>query len=128
MKKKGQKSRLLFLLAVASLLTCGAIVTIGFWRNNPKNNQPKESTSPSVLGETAADITSKTATDVNNLVQNSIQNTKETLSQKATETQKTILQTLEKEISTLTQSQVEALKLQICRDWGVITVSPTVNP
>lgn len=128
MKKRGQKSRLIFLLAIISLLTCGTIVTIGYLRNNPKNNPPKESTSPSVLGETTADIASKTVTDVNNLVQDSIQNTKETLSQKTSEAQKTIIQTIEKEISNLTQSQVEALKIQICRDWGVITVSPTVKP
>ena len=63
-----------------------------------------------------------------NSVQNTIQTTKDTVSEKVTEVKSEIIKTVEKEISDLTQSQVKTLQWQICKDWGVITVSPTPKP
>ena len=82
-----------------------------------------------ILGEEISSKISPTqAIDLNRFASDTLQNVKETAGQKVTEVQKTVLTTVEKEISTLAQSQVDALKLQICRDWGIVPISPTKTP
>lgn len=126
-KMKGQKSILLFILAIVSLLGIGGILLTGILKSKPK--EVKNTNDQKVLGEEiSSKLTPTSAIDVNKFVQDTFQNTKEVAGQKMVEVQKTILNTVEKEVSSLAQSQVDALKHQICRDWGVIKSSPSPSP
>lgn len=116
---KGQKSILLFLLALFSLVGIAAVVVTSFLKNKPQ--EIKTTQSQEVLGEAAEqEATPTPPLDVNKFVQQTMQSTQEVAQEKAKEVQKVIVSTIEKEVSNLTQSQVTALKEQICRDWGVI--------
>ncbi len=124
---KGQKSAFVYILAIASLIGIGGVLAIGFLKNKPQTDS--KTGEQQVLGEEVAkDINSTPFIDVNKFVQSTFQSSKDTAQQKVNEVQKTIVNTVEKEISNFTQSQVESLKLQICRDWGVISISPTTTP
>lgn len=105
-----QQASLLLLLSIVSLLGVGTILVTGLLKNKPKSITTQNNNT-SVLGEKTADI--------NRIVSDTIQGTKDTVSQKTTEVQKTIVNNIEKEVSNLAQSQIETLKLQICRDWGL---------
>lgn len=125
---KQQKSVLLAGLAIILLLAIGVIFIMSILKNRSKN-EDKNKKDSTVLGETTtSEITPTPFVDVNQLLQSTYQTTKDTVSQKVVEVQKTIISDIEKEITNLTQSQVETLKLQICRDWGVVTIVPTKNP
>lgn len=124
---KGQKSTLLFILAIVSLLGIGGILLTGILKSKPK--EVKKTNGQKVLGEEiSSKLTPASTIDVNKFVQDTFQNTKEVAGQKMIEVQKTIVNTVEKEVASLAQSQVDTLKQQICRDWGVISISPTKNP
>jgi hypothetical protein len=125
---KQQKSALLAGLAIIVLLAIGAILVMSILKNRSKN-EDKNKKDSTVLGETTTiEATPTPFVDVNQLLQSTYQTTKDTVSQKVVEVQKTITADIEKEITNLTQSQVETLKLQICRDWGVVTIVPTKSP
>lgn len=125
---KRQKSILLFFLAVVSLIAIGAILASGIIKNK-KDNSLKITENPGVLGESTVNGMTSPAEIINNFIEKTIQNTKEKIqenvSQKVTQTKDTVLTNLEKEFSSLTKSQIESMKLQICRDWGVITATPS---
>lgn len=118
---KRQKSGLLLLLVIISLLAIGGILFTGILKNKPKNDIKKDN-NPTVLGENIISETTKlpSSVDVDRLVSDVIQSTKDTVSQKTAEIQKSVITNIEKEITNLTQSQIDTLKLQICRDWGVV--------
>lgn len=124
---KGQKSTLLFIVAVLSLLSIGGIILTGILKSKPQEVAREEK--KDVLGEEISSQLSPTsAVDLNRFVSDTFQNTKDAAGQKVSEVQKTIVNTVEKEVSSLAQSQVDALKLQICKDWGVISPAPSNNP
>ena len=124
---KGQKSILIFILAIVSLLGIGVVLATGFFKNKPQ--QPKTTEEQKVLGELSEkNATPTPALDINKFVAESFQSTKEAAGQKVIEVQKTIVNTVEKEVSSLAQSQVVNLKQQICRDWGIVSSSPTKTP
>lgn len=115
------------ILAVISLIGIGGVYLNGLFKNNPKVSKKPEN--PNVLGENIdAQATPTSFLDINKFFQDTVKNTQDTASAKASEIQKSIVTTLEKEITALTQAQVDNLKLQICRDWGVISVTPTSKP
>ena len=60
--------------------------------------------------------------------QDTLNNTKETVSGKASEIEKEVIKVIEKEISSLSTSQIDALKVHICEDLGVITPEPSQKP
>lgn len=124
MKKKTRN--ILLGLVILSLLFIGGVVTTSFLKPKPQET-PKSSEENNVLGQTTQLVTSAPSVmdNVNNLIQSSLQNTKEVLNQKVVEAEKTIINTINKEISTMTQTQVDNLKWQICKDLGVISASPT---
>lgn len=125
---KGQKSILLFILAIVSLIAIGGVFTTGILKRKPKP-EIKKGESPSVLGEIVEpSITPTPALKVDQLVKSTFNEAKEEALQKAGEVQKVVVNTLEKEVGSLAQSQVEALKFQICRDWGVVKTSPSPSP
>lgn len=123
MKKKSRN--ILLGLVILSLLFIGGVVTTSFLKSKPQEKTPPDGNN--VLGQTTQLITTAPTVldNVNNLIQASLQNTKEIVSQKVVEAEKTILNTINKEISTMTQTQVDNLKWQICRDLGVVSTSPT---
>lgn len=123
---KSKQSAILFLIAVLSLTGIAAVVGMGIFKNKPKPIQKTEDAS--VLGEAQSKISPTSSLDFNRIVSDTYQNTKEAAKEKVQEVQKTVMSTVENEITTLTKSQVDAMKLQICRDWGVISISPTKSP
>ena len=129
MKKK--KSVLLFTLAIVSLIAIGGILASGIIKNRQNKNTEKIA-DPVVLGESITNNTSSPAQMINNLIEQTLQNAKEQIqgdiTQKVTETKEVILTSVEKELSKLTTSQIETIKLQICRDWGIVGISPTQTP
>ena len=117
----------LSILAVISLLIIGFVMFKGILTRKPKNLAG--SLGLNILGEfTKGENAPTVPPAVNTFFQNALQNTKDTLSQKAVEIEKTVVATIEKEVAQMTKSQVEAVKLQICRDWGVIGTTPTKTP
>ncbi len=108
-------------LVIISLLTIGAVISSGFLKNRkPTQNQTGDK-SLNVLGEVAqSQIIPSLSSNMNKLVENTLQNTKELISEKTVEVKTNIMQTLEKEVNNFTQSQVESIKMQICREWGVV--------
>ncbi|MCL4338464.1 hypothetical protein M1271_02145 [Patescibacteria group bacterium] len=122
-----QKGKILLFLVMLSLLAIGAVMLTGFLKKNPSTNQKNLS---NVLGENTSELTpTPIFNNINNILQSNAQNAKDALSQtvtqKVTEIQKSITNTIEQEVTRLTQSQMDALKTQICRDWGVISPIPT---
>jgi hypothetical protein len=122
--KKGAP-KILLALTIISLIVLGGVFINGFIVKNRKINIQ------SVLGEQSKNIKS-IATDLTSpidlTIQNTIDDAKQTVSQKAIEVEKTIITTLEKEVADFSKSQVDNLKLQICKDWGVITATYAASP
>jgi len=105
-------------IALICLITLGAVLGGAILKNRAKEPiKPKSGLM--VLGDKSA---------IDNFVKDTLEDTRENLSVKAVEVQKNIVAILEREVSELTQSQIEAVKVQICRDWGVITPVPTNQP
>lgn len=130
---KKNKITILSTVAIGSLLIIGIVMATGVLKKK-SGSWTKMNPAPEILGEftqTGATFT-PTPINVNQLVQDSWQSTKEvvlhTASEKVTEIEKTVVNTVNKEITNLSQSQIDALKLQICRDLGVITTAPTKQP
>ncbi len=130
---KNNNITILSTLALIFLLTIGIIMAIKFPRGKvANNNENRQGASTEVLGEFTGPTGefSPTPFNINQFVQNSLQNTKETVlhtaTEKVTELEKTIINTINNEVANLSKSQIEALKLQICKDLGVITITP--NP
>ena len=131
MKKRG--TGILIALAFLCLFTIGAVLTTGVLKKKPQNDKEI----PGILGEfvekeSTSSEKPSSLLNVNQLLQGTLEGAKEVVSQKTVELEKklvgTIEQEMKKEINSLTQSQIEALKLQICRDLGVITTVPTKQP
>lgn len=126
---KKSKKTLLSILAISCLLVIGGVLTIGMLKNHLK--RAKKEDGLQILGETTQLTNTPnlpSSEDVNQFVQETLESAKEKVVEKVKEAEKTILETINKEVENLTQSQIEALKLQICRDLGVITTAPTKNP
>lgn len=122
---KKQKTGILIVLAAVSLVAIGAVAVRGFLRKVP--TLLKEKTE--VLGESVKDnISEGISSSVNSLFQKGVDEAKSTVSQKADDLGNQFVQRVEKEVSSLTQSQIQTLKTQICANWGVITVTVTPTP
>ena len=95
-----------------------------------RKSQPgKINDSSLVLGESIQSLDElKENNPLNRFVQNTIETTREKVASKASDLEKLIVATVEKEIANITKSQMDALKLQICRDWGVVSISPSPTP
>lgn len=121
---KENKNRILIFLSILSFLTVGGILIKGEIK---KQSLPEKIHDTSfILGESVQSLEElKENNPVNRFVQNTIETTRETVALKAAELEKSIVATIEKEIANITKSQMDALKLQICRDWGVVSISPT---
>lgn len=118
---KDQKSALRAFIAVVSLIAIAAVLASGFLKKKD-NEGIKNETGNSILGETteSKEDGNPVLLNAEKFIGDTFQNTKEVAEEKVSEVQKTVIATVEKEVSELTKSQVESLKLQICRDWGVV--------
>ncbi|OGG17044.1 hypothetical protein A3D78_00160 [Candidatus Gottesmanbacteria bacterium RIFCSPHIGHO2_02_FULL_39_14] len=121
-RKKLYNSKLLF-LGVISLIIIFGIILIGtlsgrytFWLKRWKGSV--------VLG-ISDKLPLKTTENIEQLLEGVVSKTQEEVAKRVIESQAKIKTSLEKEISSMTRSQVEAFQLKICRDWGVISLSPT---
>ena len=114
---KRTKTSILLLLAAVSLAAIGIVAVRGFLQKAPMLLKEKTE----VLGEAVKDdISEGISSTVNTLVQKTVNETKTVVSEKAVELEKQLLTTIEKEVSNLTAYQIQALKTQICTNWGVI--------
>lgn len=121
---KKHTPKLLIGAAILSLLLIIAVVATGFGKKTSLKEPPETQKKSDVLGELTKSLGNSTFIDTN-VVANTIEDTKETVSTKAKEVEKEIIKTVEKEVTTMTQSQINSVKLQICQNWGVITPQPT---
>lgn len=121
---KKHTPKLLIGAAILSLLLIIAVVATGFGKKISLKEPPETQKKSDVLGELTKSLGNSTFIDTN-VVANTIEDTKETVSTKAKEVEKEIIKTVEKEVTTMTQSQINSVKLQICQNWGVITPQPT---
>lgn len=124
-------SKFISILAFISLLTLVGIFVTGQLKNRQKSKE-NNSNNQNVLGETFESLADPNSfSGIKNSVQGSVQhtldNTRDILSQKVVETEKVILESINKQLTTLTKSQVESVKIQICRDLGVLPTI-TANP
>ena len=122
---KKRSSKILLAISVICLLAIAGMIISGLLKGRPdtKNNNTNY---PEVLGQAIdAQIIPAAEDRVRGIVQEVWQNSKEEVSQKTETVKNEIIQSIQKEVNSLTQSQVDALKVQICRDLGVL---PTVNP
>lgn len=124
---KGNNSSFLIILAVISILALSGIFVMGITKK--KSNQPDINKS-NVLGDTIASVKSGSSfgnikDSVQNTINSTIDTTKVMFTAKMTEAEKTVIESLNREVTNLTKSQVETLKIQICRDLGVL---PTFTP
>lgn len=119
-------------MAILSLLVIGFVLFTGISKKH--STETKKENFPQILGEIIGpgDTVTPTPLDVNRLFQDSLENTKEIVmqktSEKVSEVEKIVVNTINREISNLSQSQLDALKVQICRDLGVISPLPTKQP
>lgn len=117
------------ILVILALMTAGVLLSKGLIPNKPHSSIEKKGGESSILGE--ASVVSPTAANevsINNLLQNTLTETKNVVSEKVTETKNNIINNIQKEISALTETQVQTLKMQICKDWGLLSASPTPSP
>lgn len=122
-----KKTGVLLGITILSLLAIGGVVLFSFIKK-PKDIV-KDAVLSSILGETTSiSPTNSPSNYLDSLVKDTVNNTRTVISEKMAETQKNVITTIEKEVNNLTQSQIEALKLQICKGWGVITTYPTPSP
>ncbi len=125
---KKQKTGILFFLTIISLLIIGGVVFVNFIKK-PKINTIENPAASSVLGESiSSDNRELPFTGINNIVKETVNNTQSAVSEKIVEVQKSAIRTIEKEVSNLAQSQIDAFKLQLCRDWGIVKETPTPIP
>lgn len=129
---KKRSPAFLKILAFISLGVIGGMFLRDFIKN--KTQAKTEYTdSSSVLGESTEN--SPTSSPLfslegfNNTFKDKIVETKNevknVVGSKIAETEKTVLENIQKEVSSLTETQVQSLKIQICRDLGVL---PTLTP
>ena len=119
------------ILAFVSLLLIAGVIIRNFLNNKPDLQQNQDTSD--VLGESTEN--SPTAIPLfslnyfNNIIRGKINETKNdvenTVNTKVAETEKKVIENIQKEVSTLTDAQIQNLKIQICRDLGVL---PTLTP
>jgi hypothetical protein len=128
--KKGLEKKSYFLVGLATMCLAGiGLVLLGnFLKNPPKINLQNE-IGTRVLGQqTIQALMTPASENVKLLFQNTIESSKDIVKEKVNEVEQTILTNIQKEVTNLTDTQIDALKLQICKDMGVIpsaSSSPT---
>lgn len=65
---------------------------------------------------------------VERIIQSGADSAKDVASQKVIEAKNTIIESLKKEVTRLTDAQVKQLTTQLCKDWGVISSSSSATP
>ncbi|OGG03974.1 hypothetical protein A2W14_05945 [Candidatus Gottesmanbacteria bacterium RBG_16_37_8] len=130
MKKENKKlyNKKLLVLAIISLIIIFFIVFIGtlsgrytFWLKRWNGSL--------VLGINDKLPLSKIASEnIENLLEGAFDSTKKEVSKKVIESQEKLKTSLEKEISSMTSSQIRAFQLKLCQDWGITgTTSATTQ-
>lgn len=106
------------------------LVVLGYWavqsgvvKNNPLAGK-KFTINPNILGSTIH-LNTPQSSSFSPFLQNSLDSAKGIATQKFVEIEKSVAQTLEKQVADLTKSQINAIQTQICRDWGVISPIPS---
>lgn len=126
---KRRSSKILLGLSAICLLAIGGIIFSGLLKG--KNSQDsKNQFHPEVLGQIVdSQIIPTAESGVKGVVQEVWQNSKEEVSQKVETVKSEIMQSIQKEVNSLTESQIDALKIQVCRDLGVLpSIPPTPKP
>ena len=118
--KKLYNSKLL-ILGIISLIIIFVVVLIGtlsgrysFWL--------KKWNGSIVLGISDKLPIVKTSENVEKLLEEAVSSTKEGVAKKVIESQEKFKLSLEKEIASMTSSQIRSFQLKLCKDWGVMSV------
>lgn len=124
---KTRSSKILLTVSIICLLVIAGIIIFGILKNR---NNTKNIDYPEILGRSIDSQIIPTAEDnVRGVAQQVWRNSKEEVSQRIETVKNEVVQSVQKEVSSLTQSQIETLKLQICRDLGVLpTITPAPKP
>lgn len=76
-----------------------------------------------ILGLTVDTPSATSSATATSFMERTIESAKNSLRGKTGDLQKSIVSTIQKEAGDLTKSQLDLLKTQICKDWGVIPAS-----
>lgn len=117
---KTNSSFLLAGLAGVCLLGIGLVVVTNFIKHPPVFDLKKEVQTRILGQQTIQAILTPAQKNVKEFIQNAVDSSKDVMTQKVLEVEKKILTSIQKEVSTLTENQIEALKVQICKDLGVV--------
>lgn len=121
-------SKILLALAIGSILFIGVISLIGFIKNK-QDRFAQKNINTDVLGEVArSEPVVQLKDQVGKVVQNTLQTTKDTVTEKMVEVEKRVVEDIEKQVTNLTTSQVKIIKTQICKNWGIVSNTPTLTP
>ncbi|OGG06000.1 hypothetical protein A3D05_03440 [Candidatus Gottesmanbacteria bacterium RIFCSPHIGHO2_02_FULL_40_24] len=129
--KKPYSKPLLF-LAVISLLLVTGIITAGILTGKYTFLVKKEKGSL-VLGVfNKLPLSGVNSKGIENILERAYESTKNDVAKKVSEAEGQLKSSLEKEISSYTESQIRSVQEKICRDWGIsaststtITANPT---
>lgn len=126
---KKRSSKILLALSIICLLTIAGIIITGASKRKT-NVGSKNIDYPEVLGQFIDSQIIPTVEDsVRGIVSKVWQNSKEEVGKKMETVKNEIMQSIQKEASNLTESQIDALKIQVCRDLGVLpSITPTPKP
>lgn len=113
------------LVMIPVALLCFAVIGYILIKENILN---KNSDKNPVLGISTESMPRSMFGFFNSVVDSTIGNSKEKLSSKAADVEKSVMSTVETEAKNLADSQVRALKYQICSNWGIISSTPSGNP
>ena len=118
-----RQNRLLILLALISLIFIFGLIVRGLILGK-YSIWLRRSRGSFVLGIT--DKISSVASDkLENIMESTAENASREISRQLSKTEGRVKEKLEKEISSLAKSQIDAFKFKVCRDWGIIPPSST---
>lgn len=126
---QSHKSPVLVILAVLSLLGLGGLLLVSIIKHPPSFQLLPKKGGVSVLGESEEPTSGPSPTSIlNNFIQSTLNSTKSVVSEQIAQAEKAAIQTVQEQISTLTKTEVENFKTELCRSLGVITPVPTNKP
>lgn len=115
------------ILAVAALVALFAVSARGNQKMLPITADSSFSVSK-ILGLTdSAPAEQSAGSFVERMIQSGADSAKDVASQKVIEAKNTMIESLKKEVTRLTDAQVKQLTTQLCKDWGVISSSSSAT-
>lgn len=127
---KNRPPKILLIITVICLLGIGSIILKGLVSSKNSSKKIIDTNYPEVLGQTIeTQLIPAAESGIKDIAKEVWDNSKEDVSEKIDTAKNDIMRSVQKEVTSLTQSQIDALKLQICRELGVLpTTTPAPKP